>query len=259
MYYDIFRAAPSGHKFTCTAVNIIPSSMNLGLLDDLLASLDSQICDENDVTSPSSIQAALVEAPPVDLPPDASLALLQDCFDCLWTTVSPVACPSLPPAAEHEHISAPPSVPVHAGGADPILPSTSISKKPGESHLSRAVKNRIQNKGQSLPSLEEASRSDVAAATKGATLDNPSVDDLDADDHSVATSYFQSFLAEMKDLQKNSRQLQTKQDILNYNTLFLASTSSPSIALLRQSLALSSKALSQSFESERMDQQRWSP
>jgi hypothetical protein len=70
--------------------------------------------------------------------------------------------------------------------------------------------------------LEEASRSEAAdAATKdkgrdGASLDNPSIDNLDADDHSVATSYFQSFLAEIQDLQKNSRQLQTKQDILNY-------------------------------------------
>ena len=142
-----------------------------------------------------------MEAPPVDLPLDASLTLLQDCFDCLWTSASP-------------------SVPVHAG-ADPVLPSASVSKKPGGSHLSRAVKNRIQNIGQSLPSSEEASRSEAAAATKGkggddASLDNLSADDLDEDDHSVATSYFQSFLAEMKDLQKFSRQLQTKQDILNY-------------------------------------------
>ena len=177
--------------------------MNLGLLDDLLASLDSHICEENDVTSPSLIQAALVEAPPVDLPLDASLTLLQDCFDCLWTS------------------SASPSVPVHAGGADPVLPSTSVSKKPGGNHLSRAVKNRIHKIGQSLPSSEEASCSETAAATEGkggddAGLDNPSADDLDEDDHSVATSYFQSFLAEMKDLQKFSRQLQTKQDILNY-------------------------------------------
>ena len=163
--------------------------MNLGLLDDLLASLDNHICEENDVTSPSLIQAALVEAPPVDLPPDASLTLLQDCFDCLWTSASP-------------------SVPVHAG-ADPVHPST------------RAVKNRIQNIGQSLPSSGEASRSETAAATEGkggddSSLDNLSADDLDEDDHSVATSYFQSFLAEMKDLQKFRRQLQTKQDILNY-------------------------------------------
>ena len=180
--------------------------MNLGLLDDLLASLDSHICEENDVTSPSLIQAALVKAPPVDLPPDASLTLLQDCFDCLWT----------------ERISASPSVPVHAGAdPDPVLPSTSVSKKPGGSHFSRAVKNRIQNIGQSLPSSEEASRSETAAATEGkggddASLDNTSADDLDEDDHSIATSYFQSFLAEMKDLQKFSRQLQTKQDVLNY-------------------------------------------
>ena len=200
---DIFRAAPPGpHNFTSLAQLFIP--MDLGLLDDLLASLDSHICEENDVTLPSLIQAALVEAPPVDLPPDASLTLLQDCFDCLWT----------------ERISAPPSVPVHAG-ADPILPSTSISKKPGESHLSRAVKNRIQNIGQSLQSSEEASCSETAAATEGkggddASLDNTSADDLDEDDHSIATSYFQSFLAEMKDLQKFSRQLQTKQDVLNY-------------------------------------------
>ena len=171
--------------------------MNLGLLDDLLASLDSHICEENDVTSPSLIQAALVEAPPVDLPLDASLTLLQDCFDCLWTSASP-------------------SVPVHAG-ADPVLTSTSVSKKAG----ARAVKNRIQNIGQSLPSSEEASRSETAAATEGkggddASLDNLSADDLDEDDHSVATSYFQSFLAEMKDLRQFSRQLQTKQDILNY-------------------------------------------
>lgn len=188
---DIFRAAPPGpHNFTSLAQLFIP--MDLGLLDDLLASLDSHICEENDVTLPSLIQAALVEAPPVDLPPDASLTLLQDCFDCLWT----------------ERISAPPSVPVHAG-ADPVHPST------------RAVKNRIQNIGQSLPSSEEVSCSETAAATEGkggddASLDNTSADDLDEDDHSIATSYFQSFLAEMKDLQKFSRQLQTKQDVLNY-------------------------------------------
>ena len=152
----------------------------MDLFEEFLEDLDGHVVEGNDPTSPSSVQAALAEAPPVSLPPDSSICLLDECFANVWneperapTSGNSSSLPLPKPSVESDA----PSV-----AADPTSP---VPKSGTGSRLSIAVKNRIQRDN---------------AANKDATV----------------TTCFQSFLAEMKDFQQNSSQLKTTQDLHTY-------------------------------------------
>ena len=180
----------------------------MDLFEEFLEDLDGHVVEGNDPTSPSSVQAALAEAPPVSLPPDSSICLLDECFANVWneperapTSGNSSSLPLPKPSVESDA----PSV-----AADPTSP---VPKSGTGSRLSIAVKNRIQR--------DNAANKDTTVSTcttepvdTGAPLMGS--EKGDGGGNTIVTTCFQSFLAEMKDFQQNSSQLKTTQDLHTY-------------------------------------------
>ena len=194
----------------------------MDLFDDLLEVLDNHIdLEEGSGATSPSVHAALAKEPPVHLPSDSSISLLSECFANVWAeSDSTSGNSSNLPLTQPLVASDAPSV-----ATDPTLP-TPKSERGTSSRLSKAVKNRMQRDKAGAPPSSEASDSTGTAAadiskddrTECALepRDTSPAGGKDNGGNAIATACFQSFLAEMKDFQQNSSQLETRQDIRKY-------------------------------------------
>jgi len=176
----------------------------MDLFEDLWGVWSTQIDEGDGTTSHSSVKAALAEAPPINLPPDASISLLDECFANVWAD---------PEGDSTRGISSALPLPFTATDA-PSADTDSLTKRGDRSRLSKAVKHKIQRDKAGV------STKDSSAAASLSDEDGTRTTDLGdtippTSDVSVSTC-FESFLAEMKDFQQNSSQLRTKQHIRRY-------------------------------------------
>lgn len=196
----------------------MPHQCLMDQFEDLLEVLDGQTVEADVATSPS-VKAALANAPPVSLPPNSSISLLLECFKNVWaetgtdSTSSNTSTLSSPQPSFTSDANAP------SVAADPTNPGPTRSER--NSRLSRAVKKRIQrDKAGSSSSSEDSTAAPTTdkddTMTTGLRDTAPSTDGNVAESNAVVATCFQSFLAEMKDFQRSSSQLQTRQDIAKY-------------------------------------------